>query len=77
MGHADPASGVKRASHVKYASIDGEVAIVGSANMDNQSWSRSREINAVIEDPALVQLADQQLFGDELGGAVVVDECRN
>ena len=63
-------------SHIKYASFDNAVAIVGSANMDNQSWNRSREVNVVVADADAVASCDQQLFGVEFDGAVVVDQCR-
>lgn len=36
--------------HTKYLSIDGEWAYVGSQNMDNQSWSFSREVGLGIDD---------------------------
>src|SRR5205823_10696838 len=41
------------ASHAKYASIDGEVAIIGSANMDTQSWSQSREVVVIVDDATM------------------------
>ena len=36
--------------HTKYLSVDGEWAYVGSQNMDNQSWSFSRELGLGIDD---------------------------
>jgi phosphatidylserine/phosphatidylglycerophosphate/cardiolipin synthase-like enzyme len=39
-----------QADHTKYLSVDGEWAYVGSQNMDNQSWSFSREIGLGIDD---------------------------
>ncbi len=36
--------------HTKYLSVDGEWAYVGSQNMDNQSWSFSREVGLGIDD---------------------------
>ncbi|MNK49208.1 putative cardiolipin synthase YwiE [compost metagenome] len=38
------------ADHTKYLSVDGEWAYVGSQNMDNQSWSFSRELGLGIDD---------------------------
>ncbi len=75
-GNLDRDAGVNRPSHVKYSSYDGQLAIVGSANLDNQSWSRSREVNVVVDSPATVTAWDARLFGSEWDGAVPVDECR-
>ncbi len=38
------------ASHAKYASADGEVMVIGSQNMDTQSWAASREFSIAIDD---------------------------
>lgn len=76
QGNLDREKGVNRTSHVKYSSYDGQVAIVGSANMDNQSFSRSREVNVVIDSPAAAAAWDARLFGPEFDGAVPVDACR-
>ncbi|MDC0255432.1 phosphatidylserine/phosphatidylglycerophosphate/cardiolipin synthase family protein [Bacteriovoracales bacterium] len=39
----------KWTSHTKYMSIDNQVTIVGSTNMDNQSYYYSRELNIAID----------------------------
>jgi len=39
-------------NHTKYLSLDGAVAIVGSGNMDTQSWNQSHETNIVVDDAA-------------------------
>ncbi|MEZ4368357.1 MAG: phosphatidylserine/phosphatidylglycerophosphate/cardiolipin synthase family protein [Kofleriaceae bacterium] len=64
------------ASHAKYASIDDEVAIVGTANMDTQSWNNSRELNVVVDDADLTAAWDEQLFLADFEGGVPVDACR-
>jgi len=64
------------ASHAKYASIDDAIVIVGSANMDTQSWNNSREINVVVDDPKITQAWDDQLFVPDFDGGVVVDRCK-
>lgn len=46
------------ASHVKLMSVDGEIAIVGSGNMDSQSWSNSREFNVLIDDATAVAMIE-------------------
>ncbi|MBO9540624.1 phosphatidylserine/phosphatidylglycerophosphate/cardiolipin synthase family protein [bacterium] len=49
-------------SHAKYLAVDGQWAYVGSQNMDNQSWSFSREVGVGIDDPAQVRRLDEALF---------------
>ncbi len=44
--------------HTKYLSVDGEWAYVGSQNMDNQSWSFSREVGLGIDDAAETRRLD-------------------
>lgn len=44
--------------HTKYLSVDGEWAYVGSQNMDNQSWSFSRELGIGIDDATETQRLD-------------------
>ncbi|MBA3456717.1 MAG: phosphatidylserine/phosphatidylglycerophosphate/cardiolipin synthase family protein, partial [Deltaproteobacteria bacterium] len=63
------------ASHAKYTSIDEAVAIVGTANMDTQSWNNSREVNVVVDDPALAQAWDAQLFVADFDRGVPVAQC--
>jgi len=64
------------ASHAKYTSIDGAIAIVGTANMDTQSWNNSREVDVVVDDAATTQAWDQQLFALDFDTGVTVDRCR-
>ncbi|MBP9707174.1 MAG: phosphatidylserine/phosphatidylglycerophosphate/cardiolipin synthase family protein [Oligoflexales bacterium] len=52
----------KNCSHAKYMSIDGELMIVGSANMDTQSWNQSREVNLIVDDAESTERYDNQLF---------------
>ncbi len=66
---------VGRPSHVKYASFDGRVSIVGSANMDTQSWSHSREINVVVDDPAVTAAWDTALFEHDFARSIAVERC--
>jgi phosphatidylserine/phosphatidylglycerophosphate/cardiolipin synthase-like enzyme len=51
-------------SHAKYTSIDGQVAVVGSANMDTQSWNHSREFNFAVDSAEVTQAWDQQTFDE-------------
>jgi cardiolipin synthase A/B len=41
--------------HAKHLTIDDEVALVGSTNMDIRSFALNAEINLVIYDPSVVQ----------------------
>ncbi|CAF1637567.1 unnamed protein product [Adineta ricciae] len=45
----------KRNCHIKFMSIDDQVAIMGNANMDSFSWFHSQEINTMIDSPLIVQ----------------------
>jgi len=45
----------QRNCHVKFLSVDGQVAVMGNGNMDTQSWFHSQEINAMIDSPLLIQ----------------------
>jgi phosphatidylserine/phosphatidylglycerophosphate/cardiolipin synthase-like enzyme len=64
------------ASHAKYASLDDEIVIVGTANMDTQSWNNSREINVFVDDPATTQAWDDAMFVKEFTGGIVIDQCK-
>lgn len=50
------------ASHAKYLSVDGKVAIFGSGNMDTQSWNNSHELNLLVDDPSAVAMTEGALF---------------
>lgn len=50
------------AAHAKYASFDGELAIVGSGNLDTQSLNHSRELNLVVDGREVVAAWDARLF---------------
>ncbi|MBP9708566.1 MAG: phosphatidylserine/phosphatidylglycerophosphate/cardiolipin synthase family protein [Oligoflexales bacterium] len=52
----------RNCSHAKYMSIDGEIMIVGSANMDTQSWNQSREVNLIVDDADTTSRYDRLLF---------------
>lgn len=53
---------VPGASHLKYVSIDGRVAVVGSMNMDTIAWNHSRETNLAIDDPGVTAAWDARAF---------------
>jgi phosphatidylserine/phosphatidylglycerophosphate/cardiolipin synthase-like enzyme len=59
----EPVDGnVPGASHLKYLSIDGRMAIVGSTNMDTIAWNHSRETNLAFDDPRVTAMWDAQVF---------------
>ncbi|MDC0254873.1 phospholipase D-like domain-containing protein [Bacteriovoracales bacterium] len=58
----DAGTGRPDAMHAKYATIDNELAIVGTANMDTQSWNHSREINLAVDSKEVTIAWDKKLF---------------
>ena len=66
-----PLSGnVPGAEHLKYMSVDGQVAIVGSANMDTQSWNKEREINVAVDDAATTKAWDDGVFAKDFDSGI-------
>jgi phosphatidylserine/phosphatidylglycerophosphate/cardiolipin synthase-like enzyme len=63
------------ASHAKYTSIDDALVIVGTANMDTQSWNNSREVNVVVDSTQLARSWDEQLFLPDFDGGIGVETC--
>lgn len=63
------------ASHAKYASIDDQVVVVGTANMDTQSWNNSREVNVAVDDRAIATAWDAQLFLPAFTGGIRTVQC--
>ena len=59
-----PVYGSDGALHGKYMSIDDQVAIVGSANMDNYAWDNSREVNIVVDSAEVTRRWDERVFND-------------
>jgi phosphatidylserine/phosphatidylglycerophosphate/cardiolipin synthase-like enzyme len=72
--HAVEGNGVY-ASHAKYASVDDTVVIVGTANMDTQSWNNSREVNVVVDDAVTTRAWDEALFLPDFDSGLLVDQC--
>jgi phosphatidylserine/phosphatidylglycerophosphate/cardiolipin synthase-like enzyme len=52
----------KNNAHAKFLAVDGEVAVIGSANMDTQSWNQSRELNVLVFHPEIVEAWQNQVF---------------
>jgi phosphatidylserine/phosphatidylglycerophosphate/cardiolipin synthase-like enzyme len=52
----------KFSSHAKYLSVDGEVVVVGSANLDHQAWYHSREVNVVVVSAEVTASWDEAFF---------------
>ena len=50
------------ATHTKFLSVDNQVVLVGSANLDTQSWYHSREANILIDDHDVAKKWCQQVF---------------
>ncbi len=60
------------ASHTKFMSIDNKVAIVGSGNMDHQTWNQSREFNILIDSPAATETINNSFFNGDWERAIKV-----
>jgi phosphatidylserine/phosphatidylglycerophosphate/cardiolipin synthase-like enzyme len=52
-------------NHTKFLCADGQVAIIGSANLDEQSWFNSHEFNLVIEGPEVVRSWCNKVFKED------------
>ncbi len=50
------------ATHTKYMSIDGLLAMVGSANQDVASWALARESNILVDNAETTKSWDERLF---------------
>jgi hypothetical protein len=57
-GVAIDGTAVNGASHAKFASADSQVMIIGSQNMDTQSWKVSREFSVGIDDASTTNTFD-------------------
>ncbi|KAI0270588.1 hypothetical protein BC834DRAFT_1011250 [Gloeopeniophorella convolvens] len=44
-----------RNCHVKFMSVDDQIAILGNGNQDTQSWFHSQEINVMVDSPELIK----------------------
>jgi phosphatidylserine/phosphatidylglycerophosphate/cardiolipin synthase-like enzyme len=49
---------VEGANHSKFASADGQVMILGSQNLDTQSWKKSRELGLALDSPETTRKFD-------------------
>ena len=56
--------------HIKYSSIDDQVAIIGSGNLDGQAMYHSSETSIVVNDPVIVETWDNFIFTPEYERAV-------
>jgi len=48
------AAAKKRNCHVKFMSVDDQIAILGNGNQDTQSWFHSQEINILVDSSQIV-----------------------
>ena len=58
--------------HTKCLTVDGEVALVGSANIDERSMRHNEEIALAVFDPEVVATLDEH-FAEDLTHAEVID----
>ena len=59
-------------SHAKFMTVDDEVAVIGSANHDTQSWNQSREINLMVFNSPVVKSWVDQVFTPNYGHGIDV-----
>ena len=64
------------ASHSKWASADGSVMVLGSQNLDTQSWKRSRELGVAVDDPKTTREFDAVFDRVFARGAVAYEPAR-
>ncbi len=61
--------------HIKYYSVDEQLALIGSTNLDKQSMSRSREVTIGVDDPTVTKQWDAKIFdADFRKGISVIKE---
>ena len=75
-GRAPVVGNVAHSIHAKYLSVDGALAIVGSANLDEQSFNNSREVNIVVDDASTTRAWDRQVFEENWRNGVTFEGCR-
>ncbi len=65
--------------HIKYYSVDGEMVLVGSFNLDEQSVLRSREVMIAIDDELVTRQYDSKIFDADfaIGRSIVGSETPN
>lgn len=63
------------ASHAKYMSVDHRLVIVGSANMDTQTWNHSGEVNVAVDDAATTAAWDDRVFDPDFDRGVATAHC--
>ena len=64
------------ASHTKYMSVDGQLVIVGSGNMDTVSWNNSGEVNVGVDSAEVTAAWDSRLFTPDFERGVPAHDCR-
>lgn len=62
------------ASHTKYMTVDGQVAITGSANMDSVSMDMVKETNIVIDSKKVTSDLDAKVFDPDFARGIDVIE---
>ncbi|MEW5740100.1 MAG: phospholipase D-like domain-containing protein [Myxococcota bacterium] len=60
------------ASHTKYLTVDGQLALVGSANMDVISLRVAKEVNVVVDSAATTAALDARVFDVDFARGVDV-----
>ncbi|CCG02651.1 phospholipase D-like domain-containing protein [Blastococcus saxobsidens] len=61
--------------HAKVVTVDGAVAMVGTANFDTRSLALNEQVCLMLDDPAVVRVLDEH-FAEDLGRSERVDPDR-
>ncbi|MDO5704712.1 MAG: cardiolipin synthase [Paracoccus sp. (in: a-proteobacteria)] len=63
--------------HAKILSVDGQMAMIGSANLDRRSFELNYEVNMLIVDPDFIAILDRQQAGYlDRAREITLDEVR-
>jgi len=61
--------------HAKVMTVDGDIACIGSANLNNRSTQLDEEVNLVVFEPELVEVLDRH-FAEDLERSELIDPAR-
>lgn len=62
-------------NHAKYMNIDDHITIVGSSNLDNQSWINSYELDVVVDSKELSYAWKKQIYDPVFSRSIKVRQC--
>ena len=63
------------ASHTKYMSVDDQMVIVGSGNMDTVSWNNAGEVNLAVDDAEVTAEWNGRMFDADFARSFASGHC--